>query len=129
MKMMNALQFDTPLLAQAVETLSAEEIDQLPFGVIKLDAGGVVQVYNATEARLSGRKKRPTTGLEFFTEVAPCMNTSFFKGRIDQALKAGTLDISFSFVGDFADRERELTVRAQSSSDGGVWIFHHRADV
>ena len=125
--MPTTLDFDTPDLARRIEQLADDDIDRLPFGVIGLDPHDVVRVYSKTEAELSGRKKRPTHGKSFFTDVAPCMNTPFFKGRIDAARAAGTLDIRFTFVGDFADRNRELTVRIQSASDGGVWIFHHRA--
>ncbi len=118
--------FDTPELATAVEALPARELDLLPFGVIGLDTKGVVRVFNATEAQSSGRKSRPSHGLDFFVDVAPCMDNGYFKGRIEKALKAGKLDISFTFIGDFSDRNRELSVRAQSASDGGIWIFHDR---
>jgi photoactive yellow protein len=119
-------EFDQPLLARAVEALTTDEIDVLPFGVIGLDQAGVVRLYSKTEARLSGRKSRPTEGLLFFTDVAPCMDNEYFKGRIEKAIKAGTLDIAFTHVGDFVDRERELSVRVQSAADGGIWIFHQR---
>jgi photoactive yellow protein len=119
--------FETPDLATAVEALSREDIDRLPFGVVGLDADGSIWIYNRAEAQLSGYKDRPAHGRLFFVDVAPCMNNGYFKGRIDKALKAGTLDISFSFIGDFNDRDRELFVRAQSASDGGYWIFIHRA--
>jgi photoactive yellow protein len=119
--------FNQAVLARAIESLTSDELDLLPFGVIGLDPAGVVRVYNKTEARLSGRKARPTQGLSFFTEIAPCMNNDYFKGRIEKARLAGTLDIAFTFVGDFNDRNRELSVRVQSAADGGLWIFHHRA--
>ncbi|PPQ26235.1 hypothetical protein [Rhodopila globiformis] len=121
--------FETLDLAGAVEALSREDIDRLPFGVIGLDPDGLVRVYNKTEAQQSGYQDRPSHGRLFFVDVAPCMNNGYFKGRIDKALKAGTLDISFSFVGDFDDRDRELFVRAQSASNGGYWIFIHREPV
>ena len=96
--------------------------------MIGLDSNDQVRVYNATEARLSGYgSSRPSHGRSFFVDVAPCMNNSYFKGLIDKARAAGTLDIRFTFVGDFADRNRELTVRAQSARDGGIWIFHRRS--
>jgi photoactive yellow protein len=120
-------EFNLPKLAEAIATLTPVELDMLPFGVIGLDPDGVVRVYNRTEAQLSGRKWRPTQGQLFFTDIAPCMNNDYFKGRIDKARLAGTLDIAFTFVGDFADRNRELSVRVQSAADGGLWIFHHRA--
>jgi hypothetical protein len=51
------------------------------------------------------------------------MNNGHFKQRIDKARQAGSLDMAFSFVGDFNDRSRELDVRIQSGRDGGIWIF------
>lgn len=118
--------FDTPNLSEVVEQLPVEEIDRLPFGAIKLDRSGAVMFISQRERELSGRGDRPSIGMAFFTDIAPCMNNPGFKGRIDAALEAGTLDAEFTHVGDFADRDRELSVRAQSASDSGVWLFLRR---
>jgi len=120
--------FDTDNLARIVESMPIDAIDALDFGAIRLDRSGTVTFYSKTEAEQSGRGPRPTVGLKFFTDVAPCMNNPAFRGRIEAAIAAGTLDIEFNHVGDFADRDRELCVRAQSASDGGVWIFHQRVE-
>ncbi len=119
--------FDTPKLAEAVEKLTPEQLDMLPFGVIGLDSQNMVRVFNKAEAQLSGYHDRIARGKLYFADVAPCMNNGYFKGRIDKALKAGTLDISFTFIGDFGDCDRELSVRAQAASDGGIWIFQRRS--
>jgi photoactive yellow protein len=124
--MTNSVAFDDTDLAASLERLTPDEVDVLSFGVIGLDPHGVVRLYSQTEARLSGRKSRPTVGLDFFGDVAPCMNSDYFKGRIEKARQAGTLNISFTFVGDFADRQRELSVRVVSASDGGLWLCHRR---
>jgi photoactive yellow protein len=121
-----SIEFDAPNLAEIVESLDAHEIDDLSFGVIGLDPDGTVRVYNKTEARASGYGSRPAAGALFFENVAPCMNNGYFRGRIDKARASGKLDIRFTFVGDFSDRERELTVRVQAAKDGGTWIFHRR---
>lgn len=118
--------FDTDRLAEAVEALSPEELDLLPFGVTGLDTEGVVRVCNRAEKEFSGYADRAALGRLYFVDVAPCLNNGYFKGRIDKARRDGTLDICFSFVGDFSDSERELSVRAQSASDGGLWIFIER---
>jgi photoactive yellow protein len=120
--------FDQPQLARAVEQLPVDAINRLPFGVIKLTAGGVVEFYSAREAELSGRGDRPILGLEFFTNIAPCMDTPQFRGRIESAVASGKLDAEFNHIGDFSDRDRELAVRAQSASDGGIWLFLMRLD-
>ncbi len=118
--------FETKKLAEALEALTADEIDQLPFGVIAIDPQGVVQVFSKIEAKLSGYGARPAIGKVFFTDVAPCMNNAHFKGRIDKARAAGTLNVSFTFVGDFEDSNRELSIRVQSAKDGGAWIAIRR---
>jgi hypothetical protein len=54
------------------------------------------------------------------------MNNAAFRGRIERALAAGHLDITFSHTGDFDDKAKELTVRVQSATGGGCWIFMKR---
>jgi photoactive yellow protein len=118
--------FDEPRLADAVERLPTEAIDRLPFGAIRLDASGVVRFYSRAEARLSGYGTRKALGLHFFTQMAPCMDNPEFRGRIERALAAGTLDIELNWYGDFSDPDRELRVRIQSAAGGGAWIFMKR---
>lgn len=117
--------FDEPRLAQAVEQLPPEQVDALPFGAIRLDAEGRVVSYSAAERQLSGYAKE-VSGRSFFTDIAPCMNNSSFRGRIEKAEAAGRLDIAFGYVGDFDDTTKELHVRAQSATGGGCWIFMKR---
>lgn len=115
--------FDQPDLARSVEQLSVEQIDALPFGTIRLDTEGRVVLFNEAEARLSGFGARPRIGLDFFTKIAPCMNTDTFRHAADGALKDGTFEAEFTHVGDFDDRDRMLRVKLQSASDKGLWIF------
>lgn len=120
--------YHEPQLARAVEGLSREQIDRLPFGAIRLDPEGTVTFYSEAERRLSGFGDRDRLGRPFFSEIAPCMDTPGYRGRIERALAAGRLDLEFTHVGDFSDRDRELTVRVQSAGDGGLWIFMRRED-
>ena len=122
-------EFETNNLAGALEALTEEEIDHLPFGVIGIDPEGVVRVFSKAEAKLSGYGARPTLGKVFFTDIAPCMANSHFKGRIDKARAAGALNISFTFIGDFEDSNRELSIRVQSAKDGGTWIAIKRENL
>jgi len=118
--------FDTPDLAREIEKLDEQSIDALPFGAIRLDRSGAVTFFSKAERELSGYGARPTIGKIFFTDIAPCMANEGFRGRLEAARARGTLDLQFSWIGDFADRQRELRVRVQSASDGGVWIFIRR---
>ena len=119
--------FEDADLAERVEHISAEDVNRLSFGAIRLDSGGKVTVFNDAEHRLSGYGKQ-ASGRIFFTEIAPCMNNPNFRGRIERAMATGKLDIRFGHVGDFNDLSRELAVRVQSVSGGGCWIFLQRED-
>ncbi len=125
---MTLVNFNDPNLAKKLEELSDGERHELPFGVIKLDSKGMVTFFSATEARQSGYKERPAVGLDFFLSIAPCMATPEFKGRVEHARQQGTVDIEMGWVGDFDDMDREMVVRIQSASDGGIWICLNRED-
>ena len=116
----------TPHLARDIENPLSDVIGARPFGVIRLDPAGGVMICNRTEARLSGYKSRPALGRRFFTNVALCMNTAHFKGRIEAARRAGTLNITFSFTGDFADPGRDIDIRVRAAADAGLRIFTRR---
>ena len=121
--------FESADLARRIEALSPAELDALPYGVIKLDAHGVVLGYSATEATRSGRKKRPTVGLDFFHEVAPCMASPAMRGRVEAAAARGTVDIEIGWTGDFDDPDRDIRIRVMSASDGGLWLFMNRDEL
>jgi photoactive yellow protein len=118
--------FDDPDLAARVEAMNAEQINALPFGAIRIDADGVVRHYSAREAELSGFGERTAIGRDFFTRMAPCMDSPMVRGRIEKALAERTLDIRISHVGDFTDRQRLLELRAVSATSGGFWLFLRR---
>ena len=117
---------DDDTLPARIERLSAQQLDALPFGVVRLDAEGIVTFYSRTEAEQSGFRDRRAIGRDFFTQIAPCLSTPERMLRIDEARRAGTLDIAFEQIGDFDDADRELRVRVISASGGGVWVLLQR---
>lgn len=121
--------FESVDLARKIEALSDAERDALPYGVVRLDARGVVLGFSTTEAQKSGYKKRPAVGLDFFREVAPCMALPAMRGRVEAAAARGTVDIEISWTGDFDDPDREIRIRVMSSSDGGLWLFMNRDEL
>ena len=122
-----AVQFDANDLAERIEQLSQHELDYLPFGVILLDREGIVQFYSKTEARKSGYGKIPL-GLNLF-EISPCMAAKDFRGRIQNAMDKGPVNLEFGWAGDFADPSRDLRLRVMSSLNNGIWIFIERDNI
>lgn len=123
---MNELAFDAPDLATRLAQLSPAQIDQLPFGVVRLSADGKVQLFSKREAELSGFDGRRALGLAFFTQVAPCMDTPAFRGRLHAEAQQGSVDFELGHTGDFADPSRFIRVRVRSALDGGFWLLLQR---
>jgi len=114
--------FDDPELAFKLDSLSDQELNALPFGVVKLDRELRVRFFSETEARLSGFGVRPVLDLSFFDEVAPCMATSGPRAAAERALADGTLDLELGHTGDFSDPKRLLRCRIVSAADRGLWF-------
>jgi len=72
--------FDDVRLAQ-LEALSAEELDELLFGSIRLSRDGTVVCYNTFESRLSGLSKDRALARNFFSVIAPCTNNYLISER------------------------------------------------
>jgi len=113
-------------LPRGIEGLSTEALDALPFGIVRLDQAGRVTFLSRTESKQSGLGDKNALGRSFFTDLAPYMGTEDFRRRLDRAMAAGTLDLTFEQEGDFGDTERELRVRVTSDTDGGLWLFIQR---
>ena len=119
-----AIDLDAPDLAARIEQASQFDLDRLPFGVILLDREGKVLFYSATEAKLSGYGEIPI-GQNLF-EISSCLGGIDFRGRLTRAMEAGPVDLEFGWPHDFADPERQLRIRVQSSRKGGLWMFVER---
>lgn len=74
--------FETVALAD-LESMTVEERDALPFGVVGFDPATIVKTYNATEARMSGLDPSTVVGVPFFDAVAQCMNNFLVAQRFE----------------------------------------------
>jgi photoactive yellow protein len=116
--------FNAPDLAARIEKLKPAELDALPFGVVLLDREGTVLFYSATEARLSGYGMTPL-GKNFFA-VSRNPRMGDLRSRIMDAMEKGPVNLEIGWTGDLADPHRDLSIRVQSSRQGGVWMFIDR---
>jgi photoactive yellow protein len=95
--------------------------DNLPLGVVVLDANGRVVVFNRAEQELAGRSKDRVMGKAFFADVAPCMNVRElghdFRARVGDPRLDVTVEMSFPFP--YVDRPRDVRVRMKSLDVAG----------
>lgn len=122
-KAKSVLLYDPLGIDNVLSRMAPDEIDRLPFGVIKVDRRGKILVYNAAEGLISGRNPARVVGRNFFREIAPCTNRAEFLGRFVEGLKTGRLDTQFKYLFDFRMRPTMVSVHLRSSHhDGNVWI-------
>jgi len=113
-------------------TLTGEDLDRLPFGVIVVDRKGTILEYNAYERSMAGMGARNVTGLNFFHDLAPCTAIKDFEGRFEAFLDSDETSIEpFQFVFAFArgaQRVAVIFVRLSNNSDRAT-ICVQRSDV
>ena len=87
---------DTAGLTQ-LEVMSAQGLDELEFGVVRMRADGEVVAYNLWESTMAGLSKERVLARNFFSEVAPCTNNYLVAERFmtEPELDA-TLDYIFT---------------------------------
>ena len=113
---------------EAVDRMSEAQLDQLPFGAIRLDRNGRILNYNMRESQLTGRKKEKVIGRNFFTEVAPCTNVQAFAGRFREGVERKEMHTIFPYRFDFEMAPRDVTVTLFYSKDtDSAWVFVREA--
>jgi photoactive yellow protein len=66
-----------------LESMDVQERNVLPFGVVGVSPSTIVEIYNATEARMSGLDPSTVVGVPFFEAVAQCMNNFMVAQRFE----------------------------------------------
>jgi photoactive yellow protein len=115
-------------MIQLLDTLSGEELDELPVGLIQLDRDGTVLQYNATESSLARLHQGDVLGRNFFTEIAPCTAVRDFQGRFQEGVASGVLDTTFGYRFRFDDdRAKDVTITLSYRPHAdAVWVVVER---
>ena len=118
------LDFGEADLNNILSRMSPAEIERLPFGVIQLDASGVVLSYNAAESKITGRRAVDVIGCHFFNEIAPCCNTPVFRGVFEDGVKSGQLDTIFTYVFSYRMNPTKVKVHMRKAmATNTYWVF------
>jgi len=111
-------------LASVIDSMTENELDQLPHGAIQLSTDGKVLKFNAYESQLSNLKKESVIGKNFFKEVAPCTDVQEFYGRFREGVTGKNLHINFRYHFAFKQKPRDVTVTLfYSGITETVWVF------
>ena len=110
--------FSDVALHVELDRCSNEDLDGLDFGVIGIDATGVVQRYNHFESKAAGLSPQRVLGQPLFTVVAPCMNNFMVAQRFEDALASGSpLDAVVDYVLTLRMRPVKVKLRLLAATD------------
>lgn len=103
--------------------LTNEDLDQLPFGAIRLNSLGQIVHYNLAESRFSGYSPSALVGKNFFTQVAPCTNVREFAGRFRDGMEKKWLHAVFPYQFNFhPPLSVTITLYYHSDTDS-AWVL------
>lgn len=112
---MSTYSFAETGLCELLNQESDSGLDELPFGVVKMDLTGTVLAYNQAESRIAGVAPEQAIGKHFFSQVAPCTNNFMVASRYEQAPLDEELDYMFTYV-TTPTRVRLRLLRASESA-------------
>jgi photoactive yellow protein len=117
-----ALHFEDDDLGAKLRHADDDQLDNAPFGIIKVDDDGTVEFFNQYESELSGMDPDEVTGRNFFTQVAPCTNNRLFRGRFKKGVRRGELDETFTYTYTYKMRPTLVDVHLFRDEAGNNWI-------
>jgi photoactive yellow protein len=115
--------------AQVLDMLTDQQIDQVPFGAIKLDKDAKILRYNRVEGEITGRDPRAVVGRNFFLDLAACGVGPLFWGRFKQGIMKPSYDEIFPYVFYHEMPETAMLVRMTLSrviGEKSMWIMVRR---
>jgi len=111
-------------LLESLKTLTRDQADSTPYGIVKVDDAGVVQLYNRWESDMAGVAATAAEGKNFFTQVAPCTNNRLFFGRFKEGISKGELDTEFNYTFTYKMRPTNVSIRLfRHHSSRTNWVF------
>lgn len=119
----------TPFDPFSVDERTDAALDELPFGVICLDADGTILRYNLAEARLARLDRNQVVGKNFFARVAPCTATPAFEGKFREFAKSSEARdvLRFDYLFDFKFGAQEVSVEiVRASGFERFYLFVNR---
>lgn len=102
-------------LCELLNQVGDSSLNELHFGVVKMDLTGMVLAYNQAESKIAGLIPEQAIGKHFFTMVAPCTNNFMVASRYNQSPLDEELDYIFTYV-TTPTRVRLRLLRASDSS-------------
>lgn len=113
-EVLQVIDFQEPQLQVTLDAMEAAQYDDLPFGLVRMDADGTVNAYNREECLLSGLSADKVIGKNFFHQVAPCTNNFMVAQRF---MDETDMDVTIDYVFTLKMRPTKVFLRMIKKPD------------
>ncbi|GAB2515565.1 photoactive yellow protein [Spirosoma aerophilum] len=96
--MNKSVTFSDPALLDWLEEQTNEQLDEAPFGVVRMTREGVVIAYCKSESHITGIKRDYAVGKYYFTQIAPCANNMMVAAKYALPNLDEELDYMLTYV-------------------------------
>jgi photoactive yellow protein len=94
------ISFSDPALLDWLEQQTDEQLDNAPFGVVRMSLDGKVVAYCKSESHITGIAPDYAKGKYYFTQIAPCANNFMVAAKYAQPDLDEELDYILTYVCD-----------------------------
>ncbi|MCW5834214.1 MAG: response regulator [Labilithrix sp.] len=106
-----------------IAKMTSREIDDLPFGAIRLDGDGRINTYNSFESNAAGLARDDVVGKRF-VDIAPCIVVKEFVSTVERAREGHAVDQVLRFVFPHHRAACVVSVRLYlAAGDDQLWLF------
>ncbi|ARK11567.1 photoactive yellow protein [Fibrivirga algicola] len=98
--MIKLVDFSDPKLLDWLDTQTDDQLDEVPFGIVRMTHEGVVAGYYKSESHITGITREYAMGKYYFTQVAPCANNMMVAAKYAQPELDEELDYILTYVCD-----------------------------
>ena len=115
--------FEAPDVITWLNAAQPAELDAAPFGIVAMEAMGIIRFYNRFEEELAGLDRSDVVSRDFFVDVAPCTNNFMVREPYVEAWEHGrSLDEIIRYT--FSYRMKATPVRLRMLvSDRRGWLL------
>lgn len=96
--MNRTLSFSDQDLLELLEQQTNEQVEEAPFGLVRMSREGVVVAYGKSESHITGITKEYALGKYYFTQIAPCANNRMIAAKYAQSSLDEELDYILTYI-------------------------------
>ena len=116
-----------PEILPHLAAMSREQLNALDFGVVKVSATGIIEIYNRYESELACVPPAKAEGKNFFTQVAPCTNNRLILGRFKEGVEVGSMDVSIPYTFTYKMRPTNVKIHLYHDEASKTnWVVVHK---